>query len=124
MVRWQRNAAAFDAAPKLGPAPLPLPSALRSCGPPPPKAPCNNLSTAPLDPRARSRSSTPRHTPQTAIHCLPRLGDPYQPPIAEGESHQVSDSDPDYLRPSDSVRLGSRSRIFPRSAAVTRRPLT
>src|SRR5439155_6551310 len=100
-----QNAKASDAAPKRRPAPSPPPSAPRSCGPPPLKAPRNNLAAAAPDPRARSRSSTPRHRWQTAIHCPLQLGDPCQPPSAERESHQVTDSDRDYLRPSDSVRL-------------------
>jgi hypothetical protein len=43
----------------------------------------NNPSAAALDPRGRSHSSVPRHTPQTAIHYPPKLGDPYRLPAAE-----------------------------------------
>src|SRR5215831_13610538 len=106
MAIQQRNAAASDAVPKPRPAPSPPPSAPRSCGPPQPQDPHNSHAAAPLDPRVRSYSSTPRHTAQTAIHCSLVVGDSCQLPFKlKRESHKYLILGAIYLRPSDSVRL-------------------
>src|SRR5262249_53405573 len=63
--------------------------------------------TAPPDPRVRSRSSTPRHIWQIAIHSPLQLGDSCQPPICCVNLANYLILLASYLRRSDSVRLAS-----------------
>ena len=76
----RQNAAATGAALPSDLAPLPPPSARRSCARTALSSPGNNLAVGRPGPYARSHSQVLRHKPQIATCCCPPIGDSSQHP--------------------------------------------